>query len=172
MKSTFYYRKNELGFSDWCSSILKCKSIKKSYLLMTRVEQKNYNAKYLKVKRVLREYAILKSSLNEIQRDILENYLILGKTIQDKNKQKQVPIIYENWLEIVFSSKDAVLKEYSMKEIGDFITNARTKAEYSREQAAGVLGISSRTLSRYENGYSYPKIEVFLKMLELYDINM
>ena len=172
MKSTFYYRKNELGFNDWCSSILECMAIKKSHDLMFKKERKDYNAKYINAKRVLREYTVLKASLNEIQKDILDNYLITGKMILDKNKQKHVSIIYDNWYEIVFSSKDAVLKEYSMLEIGEFITKARAKAGYSREQAAGVLGITSRTLSRYEKGLSYPKIEVFLKMFELYDINM
>ena len=84
----------------------------------------------------------------------------------------QIPIIYENWIEIVFSDEGSILKTYSPDEVGELICEARIRADYTKEQAAGVLGINVRTLARYENGEMYPKLEVFLKMIVLYDVDM
>lgn len=45
---------------------------------------------------------------------------------------------------------------------------ARVNRKLSQEEAAGQLGVSKYTLSRYERGLSYPNVETVKKIEELY----
>ena len=172
MKTVFYFRKSMLGFTDWCKCVLWCRSEMKIFTYVDEVIQKERLRIYEQMRKVLKQYQLLRASLNCLQKKVLSEYLIYNKIISDKEMLFQIPIIYENWLEIVFSDDECILKSYSVEEIGEIILRARKHADYTKEQAAGVLGINVRTLTRYEYGEIYPKLEVFLKMIVLYEIDM
>jgi len=42
--------------------------------------------------------------------------------------------------------------------IGKFLANERKKKEYTQKQLAGVLGVSDKTISKWETGKSIPDI--------------
>ena len=51
------------------------------------------------------------------------------------------------------------------------LRECRLKAGLTQKQAADALGISQRTLSRYENNINYPTLEVVDKMCKLYGVH-
>lgn len=62
-----------------------------------------------------------------------------------------------------------------MKEYDLLITELRSAMNVSQEELAKLLGVSSITVSRWENGHSKPKkiIQIKInKMLDRYDIKM
>ena len=172
MRKTFFFRKNILGFYDWCRCVPWCRGEAKVFGYISRERRRERINEYRQIHKVLKQYRLLRASLNDLQRQVLSEYLIYNKSISDKGMLFQIPIIYENWIEIVFSDEGSILKTYSPDEVGELICEARIRADYTKEQAAGVLGINVRTLARYENGEMYPKLEVFLKMIVLYDVDM
>lgn len=48
---------------------------------------------------------------------------------------------------------------------------ARTNAGYTQQEAAAMLGITKTTLASYETGKTIPKINMALKMAELYGLS-
>lgn len=48
---------------------------------------------------------------------------------------------------------------------------ARINNQYTITEAANKLGISTVTLSKYENGTRFPNVKTINKMLELYNLD-
>ena len=48
---------------------------------------------------------------------------------------------------------------------------ARVNAGYGQKEAAKLLGIANKTLSKWENGKSYPTVDMARKIFELYHAN-
>lgn len=60
--------------------------------------------------------------------------------------------------------------EYSMKVIGRNLRRLRRKNHLSVEEVRQHLGLGSvQAIYKYENGLSYPPLDKFLTMLELYE---
>ncbi|MBE5959214.1 MAG: helix-turn-helix transcriptional regulator [Lachnospiraceae bacterium] len=57
-------------------------------------------------------------------------------------------------------------------EIGQKLRDARTKANYTQEQAAEELGISRQTISNWENNKTYPDIISVIKISDMYDVSL
>ncbi len=51
------------------------------------------------------------------------------------------------------------------------LRSARVNKGYTQKEAAGRIGISEETLSRYERGRTYPSVEVIKRMEEVYGIS-
>lgn len=58
------------------------------------------------------------------------------------------------------------------KKIGGFLRELRKSAGFTQEQAAEKLGISSRTISRWETGAYMPDISMLVDIAELYDVDI
>lgn len=54
-------------------------------------------------------------------------------------------------------------------EIGTRIQKARSDAGFTQEQFAPILGVSLRTLTRYEQGVSDISVEMLIKVAKLTD---
>ena len=58
------------------------------------------------------------------------------------------------------------------KKIGGFLRELRKSAGFTQEQVAEKLGISSRTISRWETGAYMPDISMLVDIAELYDVDI
>ena len=48
---------------------------------------------------------------------------------------------------------------------------ARVNAGYTQKEAAELIGVSNRTLGRWENMISFPNVEQINKICELYNVS-
>lgn len=48
---------------------------------------------------------------------------------------------------------------------------ARVNAGYGQKKAAELLGIANKTLSKWENGKSFPTVDMVQKICELYHVD-
>ncbi|MCR5213950.1 MAG: helix-turn-helix domain-containing protein [Eubacterium sp.] len=58
------------------------------------------------------------------------------------------------------------------KKIGDFLRVLRKNTGFTQEQVAEKLGISSRTISRWETGAYMPDISMLVDIAEMYDVDI
>lgn len=56
--------------------------------------------------------------------------------------------------------------------IGKFLRSLRNEKELTQEQLAEKIGVSGRTVSRWETGSNLPDISVLIELSELYDIDI
>ena len=61
---------------------------------------------------------------------------------------------------------------YDFKAIGLAIKKARNHKEMTREQAADIIGIDPRYLTNIENKGQHPSLQVFYKLVTLFDISV
>ncbi len=59
-----------------------------------------------------------------------------------------------------------------LKRFGDFLKQLRKENNYTQEQLADILSVSSRTVSRWETGYNMPDISILVELSELYQISL
>ena len=170
MNNTYYFRMNELGFFDWCMAYSKCKSFISSFKYLSTNAKEDHKREYKESRLVVDQYEVLISSLNKEQQEFLRKYFIANISPEEtKESFILYKEIFSNWLEIVFPNKELRIKYISAVEVGKYLRNARINADYSMEQVAGALGISSRAIRKYENGEMFPKLDIYFAMLEIYD---
>ena len=58
------------------------------------------------------------------------------------------------------------------KKIGAFLREQRKKKELSQEMPAEILGVSNRTVSRWETGAGMPDFAVLIEMAKYYDVTV
>jgi len=58
------------------------------------------------------------------------------------------------------------------KKIGNFLRVLRKNTGFTQEQVAEKLGISSRTISRWETGAYMPDISMLVDIAEMYDVDI
>lgn len=56
--------------------------------------------------------------------------------------------------------------------IGKFLKSLRNEKELTQEQLAEKIGVSGRTVSRWETGSNLPDISMLIELSELYDIDI
>ncbi len=78
--------------------------------------------------------------------------------------------IIENFNEIVLSRNCFKLKELDVKLFGQWIRERRKMLGIPKIHVAGYLGISEASLRAYEEGRRIMRIDIFYKILLLYDI--
>lgn len=59
-----------------------------------------------------------------------------------------------------------------VKQIGIFLGQLRKEKGFTQEQLGEKLGVTNKTVSRWENGNYLPPVEVLQLMSELYDISI
>jgi len=55
---------------------------------------------------------------------------------------------------------------------GQFIASLRKEHSLTQEQLGGKLGVTNKTVSRWENGHYMPDIDQFLQMSELFSVSI
>ena len=58
------------------------------------------------------------------------------------------------------------------KKIGNFLKELRKEKNYTQEQVADKLGVSGRTISRWETGAYMPDISLLVDIAEMYDVDV
>ena len=56
--------------------------------------------------------------------------------------------------------------------IGAFMRELRKENEISQEQLAEKLGVSSRSVSRWENGNTMPDVSIIIELADFYDVDV
>ena len=56
--------------------------------------------------------------------------------------------------------------------IGEFLKELRKEHNLSQEQLAEKFNVSSRSISRWENGNTMPDISVMIELADFYDIDI
>jgi len=170
MNKTYYFRMNELGFFDWCMAYSKCKAFITSFKYLSAVAKEENKREYSESRIVVDQYEILVASLSKEKQDFLRTYLIENRS-PENSKESFIFYreIYSNWLEIVFPNNSPRINFVTPFAIGQYLKNARINADYTIEQVAGVLGVSSKAIRKYENGEMFAKLDIYFAMLEIYD---
>jgi len=58
------------------------------------------------------------------------------------------------------------------KKIGLFLRELRNEKNLSQEQLAEKFGVSSRSISRWENGNTMPDISIIIELADFYDVDV
>lgn len=58
------------------------------------------------------------------------------------------------------------------KEIGEFLSLLRKEKNLTQEQLGEILGVTNKTVSRWENGNYMPPVEVLQQLSEFYNITI
>jgi len=58
------------------------------------------------------------------------------------------------------------------KKIGLFLRKLRNEKNLSQEQLAEEFGVSSRSISRWENGNTMPDISIIIELADFYDVDI
>ncbi len=56
--------------------------------------------------------------------------------------------------------------------IGEFLRELRKERNKSQEQIAEMFGVSSRSVSRWENGNTMPDISIMIELADYYDVDL
>lgn len=59
-----------------------------------------------------------------------------------------------------------------MKKTGEFIAALRKEHAYTQEQLGEILGVSNKTVSRWETGVYFPPADVLLQMSEVFGVSI
>ncbi|MDR7870446.1 MAG: helix-turn-helix domain-containing protein [Tissierellaceae bacterium] len=60
----------------------------------------------------------------------------------------------------------------NQKNIGLFLRDLRKEKDLTQEQLAEILGVSNRSISRWENGVNMPDIDLVIEMAKFYDVSI
>lgn len=58
------------------------------------------------------------------------------------------------------------------QKIGTFLKELRNEKNLTQEQLAEILGVSRRTVSRWETGSNLPDLDDLIEMADYYDVDM
>ena len=75
----------------------------------------------------------------------------------------------EKWMfAIIFLGVNQV----DLLQIGKFIAQLRKEHELSQEKLGAIIGVTNKTISRWETGTYLPPAEMLLSMSELFDVSI
>ena len=58
------------------------------------------------------------------------------------------------------------------KKIGSFLKELRKEKNITQERLAGKLGVSGRTVSRWETGYNMPDISLLVEIADIFEVSI
>ena len=56
--------------------------------------------------------------------------------------------------------------------IGDFLRNLRNEKDLTQEELAEKFGVSSRSVSRWENGNTMPELGILVELADFYGVDI
>ncbi len=60
----------------------------------------------------------------------------------------------------------------NQQKIGQFLKKLRKEKSITQEQLAEILGVSNRSISRWENGTTMPDFDLLIQMAKYYDVEI
>ncbi len=61
---------------------------------------------------------------------------------------------------------------YESKKVGHFLKELRNEKKLTQEELAEKLGVSNRSISRWENGVTMPDFDLIIELAKYYDIEI
>ena len=58
------------------------------------------------------------------------------------------------------------------QKIGQFLRECRKEKGITQEQLAEMLGVTNRSVSRWENGSNLPDLDILIEMADYYDVDL
>lgn len=58
------------------------------------------------------------------------------------------------------------------QKIGQFLRECRKEKSITQEQLAEMLGVTNRSVSRWENGSNLPDLDILIEMADYYDVEL
>ncbi len=126
---------------------------------------------FIEADRFVREYQILRCSLNDNDKELLERFLTRGET-DDSIKILHSPDIVANWETIVLTSGDHSFAPFDPVAFGKKLKEFREHKGFYRAEAARYLEISENTLRSYEDLKRIMRVDIFFRILELYGVSI
>lgn len=56
--------------------------------------------------------------------------------------------------------------------IGKFIAEMRKEQSYTQRQLADILGISDKTISKWETGHNMPDLDILIEISDYYEVDL
>ncbi|MCQ2797351.1 MAG: helix-turn-helix domain-containing protein [Bacilli bacterium] len=138
---------------------------------MSDIYKRDYfqeNADKFEEYKILLEY---KKRLNEKELFVFENFLTRHHVVPYSMGFNQFDYqkMCDLWIEVRFSNtRILTIKEYTAKELGKLIKDAREYDGRTRIEVAEIIGISPNTLKMCEEGKRMIPADVFLSLNQLY----
>ncbi len=60
----------------------------------------------------------------------------------------------------------------NQQKVGQFLKELRSQKALTQEQLAERLGVSNRSVSRWENGVTMPDFDLLIQMAKIYDVEV
>lgn len=60
----------------------------------------------------------------------------------------------------------------NQQKIGHFIKELRTENGFTQEQLAEALGVTNRSVSRWENGNNMPDLDLLIELAKVFDVGV
>ena len=60
----------------------------------------------------------------------------------------------------------------NQQKIGQFLRECRKEKGITQEQLAEMLGVTNRSVSRWENGSNLPDLDILIEMADYYDVEL
>ena len=163
-----YFREGDI--IKWLKKYVQAKTYIKHYKYHLSQERRIENIKHFEIAdRIYQQFIILKHSLSENDFKCIIDYL-KEPSIDTESKIILNKIIIENWNKIVLNSSDNKLQEIDILKLGKMLKYKRELSGYYRVEAAKILGVSEHTLRSYEDGVRTIKIDLFYKIMQLYQV--
>ena len=165
-----FIRKGEV--LKWLEAYRRSREYVRIYKYYLGEEQKLLQKEdFIEADRIVREYQILRCSLNDKDKELLERFLIRGET-DDAIKILRSPDIVANWELIVLSSGKHSFEPFDPVAFGKKLKEFREHKGFYRAEAARYLEISENTLRSYEDGKRIIRVDIFFRILELYGVSI
>ena len=169
MRRHYFFRKGEIV--KWLEAYRQSKEYVRLYKYYLSDEQKMLQRdEFLEADRIVREYWVLRCSVEEYERELLERF-VSKEDVDDKIAILQNPNIIENWEQIVLSTGDHSFSAFDPVAFGNRLKEMREVRCMYRAEAARYLEISENTLRSYEDGRRIIRIDIFIRILELYGLS-
>ena len=169
MRRHSFFRKGDI--IKWLEAYRQAKDDVRIYRYHLGQEEKILKRDAFKdADKIVREYWILRCSVDETERDLLERF------VKNGSFDDQVAIIWnknivENWETIVLSTGDHAFSVFDPVAFGNRLKEIRERRCMYRAEAARYLEMSENTLRSYEDGKHVMRIDTFIKILELYGLS-
>ncbi len=73
-------------------------------------------------------------------------------------------------MNVILMVKGGVI--YESKKVGHFLKELRNEKKLTQEELAEKLGVSNRSISRWENGVTMPDFDLIIELAKYYDIEI
>ncbi|MBQ7542518.1 MAG: helix-turn-helix transcriptional regulator [Clostridia bacterium] len=171
----YYFRSNDVDFRKWCRYYVG-DALRQIYSIETAKNVTHlvlYQNEYHEALRIKRQYEVLRASLTDSQRELLDR-LRRGTDYDLRNPETNYDYweIFHNWQEICFPKSKPRIKTIDDVLLGRILWEQRLRCDLSAAQVSELLHIAPGTLYAYEHGTRPIKLNTLYGMSQMYGISI